>query len=134
MRVLTGIALVYHLAPAVRQRWRWITLGSVLAVTLWLVASMGLRLYLMYFDNYAATYGSIGGVILLLLWLYLTASPCCSGPTRRSSAPPPSARYRPPDTRRTEPPDLVLRFVADDIGWQYCLRMTGHTAPQTYHA
>jgi membrane protein len=70
--VLTGIALVYHLAPAVRQRWRWITLGSVLAVTLWLVASMGLRLYLMYFDNYTATYGSIGGVILLLLWLYLT--------------------------------------------------------------
>jgi membrane protein len=79
MRVLTGIALVYHLAPAVRQRWRWITLGSVLAVTLWLVASMGLRLYLMYFDNYAATYGSIGGVILLLLWLYLTACPAARG-------------------------------------------------------
>ena len=69
---LTGVALVYYLAPGVRQRWRWITPGSVTAVALWLLASMGLRLYVGYFDNYSATYGSIGGVILLLLWLYLT--------------------------------------------------------------
>jgi membrane protein len=64
--VLTGIALVYYLAPAVRQQWRWITPGSVLAVTLWLIASIGLRLYVT-FNSYSATYGSIGGVILLLL-------------------------------------------------------------------
>src|SRR5262245_54358123 len=68
--VLTGIALVYYLAPAVRQRWRWFTPGSVLAVALWLLASTGLRLYVSFFTSYSATYGSIGGVILLLLWLY----------------------------------------------------------------
>ena len=67
--VLTGIALVYHLAPAVRQQWRWVTPGSVLAVALWLLASTGLRLYVR-LNSYSATYGSIGGVILLLLWLY----------------------------------------------------------------
>jgi membrane protein len=68
--VMTVIALVYYLAPAVRQRWRWITPGSVLAVALWLLASTALRLYVN-FNSYSATYGSIGGVILLLLWLYV---------------------------------------------------------------
>lgn len=70
--VLTGIALVYYLAPAARQRWRWVTPGSVVALVLWLGMSFGLRLYVTYFGNYNATYGSIGGVILLMLWLYLT--------------------------------------------------------------
>ena len=68
--VLTAIALVYYLAPAARQQWRWVTPGSVLAVGLWLLASTGLRLYVR-FNSYSATYGSIGGVILLLLWLYV---------------------------------------------------------------
>src|SRR5262245_8925657 len=69
--VLTGIALVYCMAPAVRQPWRWLTPGSVLAVALWLVTSTGLRLWVS-FNSYSATYGSIGGVILLMLWLYAT--------------------------------------------------------------
>jgi membrane protein len=70
--VLTGIDLVYHLAPAVRQRWYWLTPGSVLAGVAWTAASLGLRLYVSRFANYNATYGSIGGGILLLLWLYLS--------------------------------------------------------------
>src|SRR5262245_7591781 len=68
--VLIVIALVYYLAPAVRQEWQWVTPGSVLAVALWLIASTGLRLYVNFFNSYSATYGSIGGVILLMLWLY----------------------------------------------------------------
>jgi len=70
--VLVGIALVYYLAPDARQRWRWVTPGSVVALVLWLGMSYGLRLYVTRFANYNATYGSIGGVILLNLWLYLT--------------------------------------------------------------
>jgi membrane protein len=70
--VLVGIALVYYLAPAGKQRWRWVTPGSVVALVLWLGMSYGLRLYVTHFGNYNATYGSIGGVILLMLWLYLT--------------------------------------------------------------
>lgn len=52
---------------------RWITPGAVAAVVLWLVFSFGFRIYLAYFDSYAATYGSLGAIIILLLWLYLTA-------------------------------------------------------------
>ena len=70
--VLTGIDLVYHLAPAVRQRWYWLTPGSVFAGLAWTAVSLGLRSYVSQFGNYNATYGSIGGVILLLLWLYLS--------------------------------------------------------------
>jgi len=74
LSVLIGIALVYYLAPAGDQHWRWITPGSVVALALWLAMSFGLRLYVTYFGDYNATYGSIGGVILLLLWLYLTGA------------------------------------------------------------
>jgi membrane protein len=70
--VLVGIALVYYLAPAVEQRWRWVTPGSAVALVVWLAMSLGLRFYVTHFGNYNATYGSIGGVILLMLWLYLT--------------------------------------------------------------
>lgn len=70
--VLTGFALVYYWAPAAEQQWQWVTPGSVFALAVWLVASMGLRLYVRYFGNYNATYGSIGGVILLLFWLNVT--------------------------------------------------------------
>lgn len=70
---LIGVGLVYQLAPNTRQRWRWFTPGAVLALVLWLGMSFGLRLYVQHFANYNATYGSIGGVILLMLWLYLTS-------------------------------------------------------------
>ncbi len=70
--VLFGIALVYFFAPSVEQSWHWVTPGSVLGTCLWLVFSLALRLYVHEFSNYNATYGSLGGVILLMLWLYLT--------------------------------------------------------------
>ncbi len=47
--------------------------GAVVGVILWIAASGGFKLYLNYFDSYAATYGSLGAMIILLLWLYLTA-------------------------------------------------------------
>ena len=55
-----------------RQRWYWLTPGSVFAGVAWAAVSLGLRAYVSHFGNYNATYGSIGGVILLLLWLYLS--------------------------------------------------------------
>jgi membrane protein len=69
---LTGITLVYYLAPTERHRWSWVTPGSVFALVAWLAMSVGLRVYVRYVGNYNATYGSIGGVILLMLWLYLS--------------------------------------------------------------
>ena len=67
---LTGLTLVYYLAPAAQRRWCWITPGSTVALVSWLVMSLGLRFYVSRFANYNATYGSIGGLILLMLWLY----------------------------------------------------------------
>lgn len=67
---LTGLTLVYHLAPAARRGWCWITPGAAVALVSWLAMSLGLRFYVSRFVNYNATYGSIGGVILLMLWLY----------------------------------------------------------------
>ena len=71
--VLIGIQTVFYVAPARERRWRWVTPGAVLGVSLWLAMSFGLRLWVTNFGNYSATYGSIGGVILLMLWLYLTS-------------------------------------------------------------
>lgn len=70
--VLTALSLVYWLAPTADRRWRWITPGAIFAVLAWLLMSLGLRLYVARVDDYNATYGSIGGVIILMLWLYLS--------------------------------------------------------------
>jgi membrane protein len=71
--MLTAFGLLYHLAPdRKKSRWQWITPGSVAGVCLWVVASFGFRLYLHYFNSYAKTYGSLGAVITLMIWLYAT--------------------------------------------------------------
>ena len=54
-------------------KWIWITPGAITGIILWLILSNGFRLYLNYFNSYNKTYGSLGAVIILMLWLYLTA-------------------------------------------------------------
>jgi membrane protein len=70
--VLFSLDLVYYLAPDTRGRWRWLTPGSVVGVVAWVAASLLLRAYLHFFNSYSRTYGSLGAVMVLLLWLYLT--------------------------------------------------------------
>jgi membrane protein len=70
---LVGIALVYYFAPAAEQDWRWLTPGSTVCLVFWLAISLVLRVYVERVTDYNATYGSIGGVILLVLWLYLSS-------------------------------------------------------------
>lgn len=68
-----AFSLIYYFGPDVEQQhWYWITPGSVLGVVLWFVASVGFRIYLHFFNNYSKTYGSLGTVIILLLWFYVT--------------------------------------------------------------
>ncbi|MDY7092536.1 MAG: YihY/virulence factor BrkB family protein [Acidobacteriota bacterium] len=65
--------LLYNLGPNLESyRWRWMTPGAVVGVWLWLAVSLGFRTYLNFFDSYSRTYGSLGTVIILLLWFYLT--------------------------------------------------------------
>ena len=71
--VVTGIGLVYYLAPDAEQCWVWITPGSLLAAALWLLGSLAFRYYVVNFGSYETTYGAIAGVILLMLWFYLSA-------------------------------------------------------------
>ena len=71
--LIGSIDQLYFIGPAARQRWRWITPGAVVAVLGWLAASLGFSAYVRHFGSYSATYGSIGAVIILLTWMYLTA-------------------------------------------------------------
>jgi membrane protein len=66
-------AVIYYFAPDVkRSQWHWLTPGAAVGIVGWLITSIGLRLYVHYFDNYSMTYGSLGAVIILLTWFYLT--------------------------------------------------------------
>jgi len=71
--VLTTFNLIYNLAPDLPPGSRsWITPGAFVGVGLWLLVSFGFRLYLSFFDSYSVTYGSLGALIVLMLWFYLT--------------------------------------------------------------
>jgi membrane protein len=70
--IVLAMALVYYVAPDVEQRWQWITPGSLVAVIGWLLASLGFSFYVNNFGSYNATYGSIGAVIVLLTWMYVS--------------------------------------------------------------
>lgn len=66
-------AIIYNFAPAFeRRRWKWLTPGSVFAMITWGLATLGFRLYLRYFHSFSRTYGSLGAVIILLSWFYVT--------------------------------------------------------------
>lgn len=70
--VATGIGLVYYFAPDAEQQWAWITPGSLIATGLWVIGSLAFRYYVVGFGSYESTYGAVAGVILLLLWFYLS--------------------------------------------------------------
>ncbi|WIB78007.1 YihY/virulence factor BrkB family protein [Curtobacterium sp. MCPF17_002] len=67
------IAVLYYWSPNVRQpSFRWVSGGSILALLIWIIASVGFGFYVGNFSNYNATYGSLGGVIVFLLWIWIT--------------------------------------------------------------
>ena len=73
--VLLAFALIYYFGPdAHQQHWTWITPGAVVGVALWLLISFAFKAYLSYFNSYSATYGSLGAVIILMLWFYFTGT------------------------------------------------------------
>ncbi len=73
--VLFAINLLYRFAPDLKQwEWQWMTPGALIAVTLWILMSIGFQFYLRFFNTYNATYGSLGAVIILMLWFYITGA------------------------------------------------------------
>ena len=70
--LIVAVATVYFFTPDVQQQWKWISPGSLVAIPSWIVMSLVFSLYISNFGSYDKTYGSIGAVIVLLLWLYLS--------------------------------------------------------------
>ena len=72
--VMVALAVLYRVAPdRDAPRFRWVSAGAVVATLLWLVASAAFSLYVTFFGNYAKTYGAFAGVVLMMLWLWLTS-------------------------------------------------------------
>lgn len=71
--MLLSYSIIYYFGPDLEERkWYWVTPGAVAGVMLWLIASLSFRVYLQFFNSYSAIYGSLGAVIILMLWLYIT--------------------------------------------------------------
>lgn len=72
--VMLGLAVLYRFGPdRDKPQWRWVSPGATAATLLWIVASVGFTVYVANFNSYDKTYGSLGGVVILLTWLYLSA-------------------------------------------------------------
>lgn len=74
-----AVAIIYYLTPDVEQKWKWISPGSVVAIPCWILISLGFSFYINNFSSYDKTYGSLGAVIILLLWLYISGFVVLSG-------------------------------------------------------
>ncbi|HJV36124.1 YihY/virulence factor BrkB family protein [Geomonas sp.] len=70
--LILAVAVVYYLTPDVEQKWKWISPGAVVAIPVWIGMSLAFSYYINNFGSYDKTYGSIGAVIVLLLWLYFS--------------------------------------------------------------
>jgi membrane protein len=68
--IASAIGVVYYFAPDVEQDWVWITPGSILATMVWLLVSLALKMYYQLVPNANASYGTIGGIMVLMLWFY----------------------------------------------------------------
>ena len=77
--VATGIGFIYYFGPDADQDWAWITPGAIAATILWLVISLLFKLYVANFTDYEGSYGTVGGVIVVLLWFYVSGIAVLTG-------------------------------------------------------
>lgn len=77
--VTTGIGLIYYFGPDADQDWVWITPGAIAATILWLLVSLLFKLYIANFTDYEGSYGTVGGVIVVLLWFYVSGIAILAG-------------------------------------------------------
>ena len=98
--ITLAFALIYYFAPDLHeQKWQWLTPGSAIGVALWLLVSIAFRVYLNFFDSYSATYGSLGAVIILMLWLYFTGTAVLIGGEINSEIENAAAQQGEPDAK-----------------------------------
>ena len=113
--VVLGLAVVYRFAPDRNEpKWRWVTWGSAIAATLWIAGSILFALYVRNFGSYGATYGALGGVVILLMWFYLSGFIVILGAEINAEMEHQTGR----DTTRGRPEPMGERgaHVADTLG------------------
>jgi membrane protein len=71
--LISVLSIIYHVAPGVKHRFHWVTPGAVFCIVVWVVLGLAFRLYVSKFGNYDKTYGTAGGVVVLLIFFYLGA-------------------------------------------------------------
>jgi membrane protein len=77
--IATGIGLIYYFGPDADQDWAWITPGAIAATILWLLASLLFKFYVATFTDYEGSYGTVGAVIVVLLWFYVSGIAILTG-------------------------------------------------------
>jgi membrane protein len=104
--ITVALAVTYRLGPdRDAPRIRWVSTGAVVATVIWLIASIGFSIYVETFGNYAKTYGSLAAVVVLMLWLWLTAYAVLLGAEINAEAEQQTAR----DTTKGEPRPIGRR-------------------------
>jgi membrane protein len=97
---LLAFAMIYYFAPDLKeQKWYWITPGSIVGVTLWISVSSLFRIYLRHFDMYSSNYGSLGAVVVLMLWFYLSGAAILIGGKINAEIENAAARAGAPDAK-----------------------------------
>jgi membrane protein len=132
------VAVLYYATPNVQQpRFRWMSVGALLAIVLWVIGSLGFAFYAGRFGNYDRTYGSLGGTIVLLLWLWLTNAALLFGAefdaelerARELEAGIHAEEVLQLPPRDTAVSDKAARELADDIAEGRALRLLSHPDP-----
>ena len=115
--VLAGLAVLYRYAPdRETPRWRWVSPGAIVATVLWLLGSVAFTVYVTHFNSYNKTYGSLGGVVVMLTWLYLSAFVALLGAVINAQ----SERQTKADstTGQAKPMGTRDAYAADTVGEQ----------------
>ena len=70
---LVGLAVIYHFAPALKRKWKWLSWGSIIATVMWIAITAGFFIYLQYFANFSNSYSLFAGIIALMMWINFSA-------------------------------------------------------------
>ena len=113
--LVTGLAILYRFAPDRDwPRWTWASAGAIVATVVWLAASVGFSIYAANFGKYNETYGALGAIVVVMLWLYIGAYAVILGAELNGELEHQTAR----DTTRGRPEPMGARdaYVADTLG------------------
>lgn len=112
---LAGLGALYHFAPSRNEpRWHWVSWGATVATALWLLASFGFSVYVENFGNYNKVYGSVGALVILLMWFFISAYALLLGAELNAEM----EHQTVVDTTVGEPKPIGSReaYVADTVG------------------